>query len=145
MAADSTEDEAGVIHLRWRFAAIHDSGVVHFAEACVTLLSDAISEARLTVLSSISTGVTAGRSVRWPLASQPLVAVTEERVTYFAPSQLQAGRLAILHERRMNVRCVSGAVVVAEDPLLWTQQDKAEGQHAGLPRVAVVGQGFEVL
>ncbi|KPA81602.1 hypothetical protein ABB37_03936 [Leptomonas pyrrhocoris] len=161
VSVDSMAAEAaGKTHRTWRFAAVHDSGVVHLTQIEATFSPDTslphntISHAQLTVLSSASTGVTAGRGVCWTLASQPLVVVTEERITQFDPRELQRGVLAVLCERRVNVRCVSGAAVVPEIGLC-ASTDETEGatlqSESGssakgclLPRVAVAGQGFEM-
>jgi hypothetical protein len=172
MTTDTVIEASSAAQCVWRFAAVHDSGVVHLVQVDATFssLTNALAplscdsvfgDTRVTVLSSASTGLTAGRSVRWPLTSrQALVAVTEERVTYFDPQQLKRGVLAVLRERRTNVRCVSGAVVVpnlGDDDGVLSGPNGATGGGAvraanrpltcgdALPHVATVGQGFELV
>ncbi|KPI85028.1 hypothetical protein ABL78_5912 [Leptomonas seymouri] len=154
-------DGAVVTRHTWRFAAMHDSGVIHLVQIDASISPDValphntVTQAQLTVLSSAATGVTAGRGVRWTLASQPLLAITEERITYFDPRELQRGVLAILCERRVSIRCVSGAVVVPETGLHASEENSESatlpsGRDSSvamctLPCVAVVGQGFEMV
>ncbi|KAG5488947.1 hypothetical protein JIQ42_00566 [Leishmania sp. Namibia] len=123
---------------QWRFAALHDSGVVHLMglKVCVAQ-NGSVQTAELRRLWSSSTGLTAGRSVHWPALLQPLVVVTEERVIEFDPDAAQRGELRHVRAQRVSVRCVSGAAIVTEGP--------DSKQLPMRSRVAVVGQGFEVI
>ncbi|AYU83900.1 hypothetical protein LdCL_360061600 [Leishmania donovani] len=130
--------DADAARHQWRFAALHDSGVVHLMALEVTAAQGgSIRTAELRRLCSASTGLTAGRSAHWPALSLPLVVVTEERIIEFDPEAAQRGKLRLLRTQRVSVRCVSGAALVSE-----------ASSNKRLPpqsRVAVVGQGFELV
>ncbi|CBZ26380.1 conserved hypothetical protein [Leishmania mexicana MHOM/GT/2001/U1103] len=130
--------DADAARHQWRFAALHDSGVVHLMALEVSAAQDGnIQTAELRRLCSASTGLTAGRSAHWPAQSLPLVVVTEEHIIEFDPEAAQRGKLRHLRMQRVSVRCVSGAALVSE----------ASGSKQLPPRsrVAVVGQGFELV
>ncbi|XQJ31995.1 hypothetical protein NXY56_008120 [Leishmania guyanensis] len=122
----------------WRFAALHDSGVVHLMTLEVAIAQgEGVQAAELQRLWSASTGLTAGRSVHWPALSMPLIVVTEELIIEFDPEAAQRGELRHVHAQRVSVRGVSGAAVVNQT-----------SRNQPLPirsRVAVVGQGFELV
>ncbi|KAG5490676.1 hypothetical protein JKF63_00798 [Porcisia hertigi] len=122
----------------WRFAALHDSGVVHLMALEVSEVHGGdVLTAELRLLWSASTGLTAGRSVHWPALSLPLVVVTEEHFIEFEPEAAQRGELRRSFSQRVSVRCVSGAAVVSEAP--------RDGHVPTRLRVAIVGQGFELV
>ncbi|GET93619.1 hypothetical protein, conserved [Leishmania tarentolae] len=123
---------------QWRFAAVHDSGVVHLMalEAAATQ-GGGVQTAELRRLWSASTGLTAGRSAHWPALSLPLLVVTEEHIIEFDPMAAQDGELRHLRTERVSVRCVSGAAVVSGTP--------SNEQLPSRSLVAVVGQGFQLL
>lgn len=101
------------------FATLHDSGALHllsFTEA------GAGGASSLQILSSVSTGLTAGRGVAWAPkpatgpSSEELIVVNEERLIHFsvgANSQLES-----LRASRVTVRCVSGLAVGGAHPVV---------------------------
>ncbi|CCW69939.1 unnamed protein product [Phytomonas sp. Hart1] len=124
-ALQTTEKSA----LLWRFAVLHDSGVVHLVHYSWNVHAEMANKGddahTLVSIATLSTGLTAGRGIVWASCVY-LFAANEESVMCIQVDETTSA-LALMAKKRVNVRCVSGFAVRRLTPVLFDVMLSGQG------------------